>query len=67
MNKRIRQLLKAWHRLEKHDPDILALVPIKDIPPDMFQTKEICVFRRSQYAKMRERYGDELEVIAGDL
>ena len=67
MNDRTRQWLKVSHRLEKYDPSIVALVPIRNKSPDMFQMKSIHVFRRSQYTKVREQYGDELEVILGDL
>jgi len=64
MNKRTRQWLKASMRLEAHDPSILALVPSNMI--GSWQTKEAKVFRRSKLAEMREKYGEEMEVIVGD-
>ena len=51
-------------RLEAHDPSILALVPSNMI--GSWQTKEAKVFRRSKLAEMREKYGEEMEVIVGD-
>ena len=64
MNTRTRQWLKASMRLEEHDPSLLALVPVEML--GSWQTKQAVVFRKSRLQKMKDKYGDDMEVIIGD-
>ena len=65
MNKRTRQWLKASEMLDKYDPEIMATV--KDFETESGQWRKIVFFRRSQLNEMHRKYGEDLEVIYGDL
>ena len=64
MNKRIRQWLKAKRMLDKLDPDVMAMVPTDE---PFAGCKQCAIFRRSKMAEMREKYGDELEIIFDEV
>ena len=64
MNKRIRQWLKACHRIEAHDPTVWALVPDVEMSERMGWTmRRIEICRKSQAEKLKVKYGDDMEII----
>ena len=64
MNKRIRQWFKAKHMVNKIDPDVMAMVPTDE---PFKGCKQCAIFRRSKLPEMREKYGDDLEIIFDEV
>ena len=62
MNTRFRQRSRANKMLDKHDPPMMASVPIEG---EKFN--RLLVFRRSQYERYKELYGDKMDVFVGDI
>lgn len=66
MNNRTRQWFKANQMLDKYDPPVMATIPyiVKDDSGNVVRKyKELIFFRKSHLEEMKEKYGDDLEVM----
>lgn len=63
MNNRTRQWFRASAMLDRHDPQIMAIV--KDFDTLHGVWRYVVIFRKSKLEEMRAKYGHDMEIIVG--